>query len=149
MFVSFSGVSRDNTAVALLFFFKIKFLLRSILIKNLSNSDKKLEVWFSVQLILMSADTIDEVKMKETYLVETLTHPAIINKQYKGLWMSLQFETPEITKIIAANCVSNGVITDWFLFAEDRIRIAPPLSITMEELAIAVQKIKESINDSL
>lgn len=99
--------------------------------------------------VLLESGWMDEVKMKETYLVETLTHSAIINKQYKGLWMSLQFATPELTKKIAANCVANGVITDWFLFAEDRIRIAPPLSITMEELAIAVQKIKESIQDSL
>jgi 4-aminobutyrate aminotransferase-like enzyme len=92
---------------------------------------------------------MDEVKMKEKYLVEALTHPAIIHKQHKGLWMSLQFASPALTQKIAANCVANGVITDWFLFAEDRIRIAPPLSITMEELAIAVQKIKESIDQSL
>jgi 4-aminobutyrate aminotransferase-like enzyme len=45
--------------------------------------------------------------------------------------------------------VANGVITDWFLFAEDRIRIAPPLSITMDELEIAVQKVIESIDQSL
>jgi 4-aminobutyrate aminotransferase-like enzyme len=45
--------------------------------------------------------------------------------------------------------VANGVITDWFLFAEDRIRIAPPLSITMEELKIGVQKIIESIDQSI
>jgi 4-aminobutyrate aminotransferase-like enzyme len=63
--------------------------------------------------------------------------------------MSLQFATPAITKKIAANCVANGVITDWFLFAEDRIRVAPPLSITMDELKIAVQKVLESINQSL
>jgi len=99
--------------------------------------------------VLLESGWMNEVKQKETFLVEALTHPAIIDKQYKGLWMSLQFVTPELTKKIAANCVANGVITDWFLFAEDRIRIAPPLSITMEELAIAVQKIKESIEQSL
>jgi acetylornithine/succinyldiaminopimelate/putrescine aminotransferase len=99
--------------------------------------------------VLLESGWMDEVKMKETYLAEVLTHPAILNKQYKGLWMSLQFATPEITKKIAANCVANGVITDWFLFAEDRIRIAPPLSITMDELKIAVQKIIESIDQSL
>ena len=70
-------------------------------------------------------------------------------RSHKGLWMSLQFATPELTKKIAANCVANGVITDWFLFAEDRIRIAPPLSITMDELKVAVQKIIESIDQSL
>jgi acetylornithine/N-succinyldiaminopimelate aminotransferase len=99
--------------------------------------------------VLLESGWMDEVKKKETYLVEALTHPAIIDKQYKGLWMSLQFATPELTKKIAANCVLNGIITDWFLFAEDRIRIAPPLSITMEELVIAVQKINESIEQSL
>jgi acetylornithine/succinyldiaminopimelate/putrescine aminotransferase len=99
--------------------------------------------------VLLESGWMDEVKMKETYLAEALTHPAILDKKYKGLWMSLQFATPEITQKIAANCVVNGIITDWFLFAEDRIRIAPPLSITMEELKIAVQKINESIDQSL
>ena len=99
--------------------------------------------------VLLESGWMDEVKAKEKFLVEALTHPAILNIQHKGLWMSLQFETPEITKRIAANCVANGVITDWFLFAEDRIRIAPPLSITMDELEIAVQKVIESIDQSL
>jgi acetylornithine/succinyldiaminopimelate/putrescine aminotransferase len=99
--------------------------------------------------VLLESGWMDEVKTKEKFLVEALTHPAILNQQHKGLWMSLQFATPEITKKIAANCVANGVITDWFLFAEDRIRIAPPLSITMDELEIAVQKVIESIDQSL
>jgi len=99
--------------------------------------------------VLLESGWIDEVKTKEKYLVEALMHPAIMDIQHKGLWMSLQFATPELTKKIAANCVANGVITDWFLFAEDRIRIAPPLSITMEELTIAVQKVIESIDQSL
>ena len=99
--------------------------------------------------VLLESGWMDEVKTKEKCLVEALTHPAIMAIQHKGLWMSLQFETPEITKKIAANCVANGVITDWFLFAEDRIRIAPPLSITMDELEIAVQKVIESIDQSL
>jgi acetylornithine/succinyldiaminopimelate/putrescine aminotransferase len=98
--------------------------------------------------VLLESGWIEEVKAKEIYLLSTLKHPAILDIQHKGLWMSLQFATPEITKKIAANCVANGLITDWFLFAEDRIRIAPPLSITMEELAIAVQKINESIDQS-
>ena len=99
--------------------------------------------------VLLESGWMDEVKMKETFLADALTHPAILDKKYKGLWMSLQFATPELTKKIAANCVANGVITDWFLFAEDRIRIAPPLSITMDELKIGVQKIIESIDQSI
>ena len=99
--------------------------------------------------VLLESGWMDEVEAKEKYLLDTLKHPAILDIKHKGLWMSLQFATPEITKKIAANCVDNGVITDWFLFAEDRIRIAPPLSITMDELKIAVQKMIESIDQSL
>ena len=63
--------------------------------------------------------------------------------------MSLQFSSAELTKKIAAACITNGVITDWFLFAEDKIRIAPPLCITMDELALAVQKIQLSIDECI
>ena len=66
-----------------------------------------------------------------------------------GLWMSLQFESVALTKKIAATCVENGIITDWFLFAEDRIRIAPPLSITIDELIIAIEKIIASIHSAI
>ena len=99
--------------------------------------------------VLQSSGWIGEVQAKERFLVEQLVHPAIKHRNYKGLWMSLQFDSAALTKKIAANCVVNGIITDWFLFAEDRIRIAPPLCITMEELAIAVEKIKRSIDQSL
>jgi len=99
--------------------------------------------------VLLESGWMEEVKAKEKYLLDTLNHPAIVDIKHKGLWMSLQFATPEITKKIAATCVANGVITDWFLFAEDRIRIAPPLSITMDELKMAVQKIIESIDQSI
>jgi adenosylmethionine-8-amino-7-oxononanoate aminotransferase len=46
--------------------------------------------------------------------------------------------------------VVNGLITDWFLFAPDRLRIAPPLIITEEELremcAIVLKSIDEVVN---
>ncbi|MEY3208428.1 MAG: hypothetical protein RL064_459 [Bacteroidota bacterium] len=97
--------------------------------------------------VLMESTWIQEVQTKEAYLIEHLIHPAILNRSYKGLWMSLQFSSAALTKKIAAACVANGIITDWFLFAEDKIRIAPPLSITIEELAVAVQKIQVSIDE--
>ena len=61
----------------------------------------------------------------------------------------LQFSSTDVAKKIAATCVAHGIITDWFLFAEDKIRIAPPLSITMEELKEAVNKIKLSIDEAV
>jgi acetylornithine/succinyldiaminopimelate/putrescine aminotransferase len=99
--------------------------------------------------VLQSSGWIKEVVAKESILVNEMNHPAIIHRSHKGLWMSLQFKSADIAKKIAATCVANGIITDWFLFAEDRIRIAPPLCITEDELLSAVKNIQLSIDQAI
>ena len=99
--------------------------------------------------VLQNSGWIKEVEAKENILLKEMNHPAIINRTHKGLWMSLQFESDALTKKIAATCVANGIITDWFLFAEDKIRIAPPLCISADELSTAIEKIKLSIDQAI
>lgn len=99
--------------------------------------------------VLHQSGWIHAVKEKENFLIHHLHHPAILHRNHFGLWMSLQFESAALTKKIAAACIENGIITDWFLFAEDRIRIAPPLCITIDELIVAIEKIITSINQAL
>ena len=99
--------------------------------------------------ILQNSGWIKEVAAKENILVKAMNHPAIINRSHKGLWMSLQFKSADIAKKIAATCVKNGIITDWFLFAEDRIRIAPPLCINEDQLLSAVKNIQLSIDQAI
>jgi len=96
--------------------------------------------------VLQSSGWIEGVAAKESLLIKEMGHPAIIHRSHKGLWMSLQFKSEAIAKKVAATCVENGIITDWFLFAEDRIRIAPPLCISVAELSDAIVKIKLSID---
>lgn len=98
--------------------------------------------------VLHQSGWIAAVKEKENYLINHLHHPAILHRNHCGLWMSLQFESAALTKKIAAACIENGIITDWFLFAEDRIRIAPPLCITIDELIVAIDKMIASINQA-
>jgi len=99
--------------------------------------------------VLENSGWIKEVAEKENILVKQMNHNAIINRTHKGLWMSLQFKSDILTKKIAATCVENGIITDWFLFAEDKIRIAPPLCISTAELSNAIEKIKLSIDQAI
>ena len=96
--------------------------------------------------VLQSSGWIEGVAAKESLLIKEMGQPAIIHRSHKGLWMSLQFKSEAIAKKVAATCVENGIITDWFLFAEDRIRIAPPLCISVAELSDAIAKIKLSID---
>ena len=41
--------------------------------------------------------------------------------------------------------VENGVLTDWFLFCDNSMRIAPPLNITDEEIRFATDAILKAI----
>ena len=99
--------------------------------------------------VLLASGWIKQVEAKENILLKEMTHPSIINRTHKGLWMSLQFESDTLTKKIAATCVANGIITDWFLFAENKIRIAPPLCITDLELSLAIKNIQLSIDQAI
>ena len=51
-----------------------------------------------------------------------------------GLWLALRFDSFEACKAIIDRCIAAGVLTDWFLFAADCLRISPPLTISGEEI---------------
>ncbi len=97
--------------------------------------------------VLLEGKYIDTVRQKEKILREDLVHPAIVSRNSCGLWMSLQFASAELAQKIIHQCIKNGLITDWFLFAPDRLRIAPPLIITEEELKAVCKTILQSINE--
>lgn len=97
--------------------------------------------------VLTNNDMIDTVEKKAEILNKKLNHPAIKDKKIHGLWMSLQFQDAETNQQIVHQCVKNGLITDWFLFAPDRLRIAPPLIITTEELEEVCEVVLRSIEE--
>lgn len=97
--------------------------------------------------VLLEGNFIAAVKTKENILMEQLVHPSIVSRRSAGLWMSLQFASEKIGQAVVHQCVRNGLITDWFLFAPDRMRIAPPLITTADELKNVCQLILKSINE--
>ena len=95
--------------------------------------------------VLLNDGLIEQVAEKATLFAELLQHPNIKSINQKGLWMSLQFKDFETNKAIIDNCIENGIITDWFLFADDRLRIAPPLIITKKQIKTACTTILNAI----
>lgn len=63
----------------------------------------------------------------------------------KGLLLSLELEGFEQVKRLVGHCYENGVITDWFLFNDRSIRMAPPLTIKSEEISFAADVINEGV----
>jgi acetylornithine/succinyldiaminopimelate/putrescine aminotransferase len=99
--------------------------------------------------ILTEQKLIDTVPAKSALLQSLLVHPAIVQMQGIGLWFSLKFSSDALAQKVAHTCVQNGVITDWFLFAPNCIRVAPPLIITETEIRAACGIILQSIDQVL
>lgn len=95
--------------------------------------------------ILLSEKMIDMVPEKEKILHENLSSINGANLQTAGLWASLSFPGSETCRSVIHQCIKNGLITDWFLFAPDSLRIAPPLIISNEELIDMCTVLKKSV----
>ncbi|KAA0993616.1 aspartate aminotransferase family protein [Dyadobacter aurulentus] len=70
-----------------------------------------------------------------------LKHPKISEVRGSGLMLAAQMESFEKLKNTIDHCIENGVVTDWFLFCDDAMRIAPPLTITEEQIREACKVI--------
>ena len=102
----------------------------------------------AVLKILLEEDHLGKVKEKEQLFRKNLVHSKIRNIRSKGLIMALEFENFDETKKVIDCCIKKGVITDWFLFADNCLRIAPPLVITEEQITFACEQILDSITET-
>ncbi len=76
-----------------------------------------------------------------------LTHPRIKQIRGEGLLLALEFDSFVQCKSIIDACIAKGLITDWFLFADHCMRIAPPLIISNEEVEKASGIILETLDE--
>ena len=95
--------------------------------------------------VLLASNDIAAVESKEKFLREYLHHPKIKSVRTAGLWMAIEFDSFETNHAIIQQCIAKGLITDWFLFAPNCMRIAPPLIINTHELKAMATIINESI----
>ncbi len=87
----------------------------------------------------------ESVKSKEALFRQLLIHPAIKEIRSAGLLMAVEVGEFRILRSIILDCVANGVITDWFLFNDRSLRIAPPLTISEQEIMLACGVINAAI----
>jgi acetylornithine/succinyldiaminopimelate/putrescine aminotransferase len=94
--------------------------------------------------VLLEEGMINPVKQKEELFRSLLIHPKIEAVRSFGLWMTVEFDSFETNKKIINACIQQGVLTDWFLFASNCLRISPPLIISEEEIRKACEVIMEA-----
>ena len=101
-----------------------------------------------------SLKTIHEKKLfkkagkKGKLFKELLKHPNIKEVRGKGLMLAAQFNSFEELKPTIDKLLSKGILTDWFLFCDNAMRIAPPLIITKKQIKEACQIILDTLNET-
>lgn len=95
--------------------------------------------------VLLREPYLAEVKEKEQLFRRLLVHSAIKEVRSFGLLIAVVFTDFTFTKKVIDLCIDNGVITDWFLFADNCLRIAPPLIISPKQIEEACQIIVQCI----
>ncbi len=97
--------------------------------------------------ILLDEKLIEEVEEKANLIKTLLVHPKIKSIRNKGLLMAVEFDSFDMLKPIIDRAIELGVITDWFLFCDDAMRVAPPLTITSAEIQEACVIILQAIEE--
>jgi acetylornithine/succinyldiaminopimelate/putrescine aminotransferase len=88
----------------------------------------------TLKTLLSETELISGVRAKEALFHELLVHPKIRHVRSAGLWFAVELDDFDQVLATISRCLELGLITDWFLWNERSLRIAPPLIITEEEI---------------
>ena len=99
---------------------------------------------------LLESDLIAQAPEKGALFRRLLTEacPSIVEIRSDGLWLAVDLGDARRVQAVIAQCIEAGIITDWFLFNDRSLRIAPPLIITEEEISWACERLAAAINAS-
>jgi acetylornithine/succinyldiaminopimelate/putrescine aminotransferase len=88
---------------------------------------------------LLQTRLFEAAEAKAAVFKKTLIgqHPAIKAVRHQGLLLAVELESNAQVVQVLQRMLDKGYFSDWFLFAPQCIRIAPPLTITQEELQSA------------
>lgn len=97
--------------------------------------------------ILLRERWVPEVSEKSAIFVNSLKgHRAVKEIRAEGLLIAVDLKEREYASKILEILLEEDILSDWFLFYPTAFRIAPPLSITREEVELAVKAIIRALD---
>jgi acetylornithine/succinyldiaminopimelate/putrescine aminotransferase len=96
--------------------------------------------------VLREEQLIEQIEEKSKLFVEALHHEKIKQVRSKGLLIAIELESNDLVLASIQGCLANNLFSDWFLFAPNCIRIAPPLTISLNEIRNACAAIKQVLS---
>jgi acetylornithine/succinyldiaminopimelate/putrescine aminotransferase len=98
--------------------------------------------------VLTQPGLLEAVEAKGKLMESLLQNPEIIEIRRIGLMFAIDFASAERVNRIVEKGKEKGVICYWFLSHPHSFRLAPPLTITEEEIKEACALIVEAINET-
>lgn len=95
---------------------------------------------------LLEEQLTEQVQAKELLFRQRLQHKNVKAIRSKGLFMAVELADSAAVISTLKYCLEDGLFSDWFLFAANCIRVAPPLTITHEEIEIACGKLLRALD---
>lgn len=91
-----------------------------------------------------------QVEDKAKHFYDNLiTHPLVKEIRYAGLLMAVDMPDSEILDKVFISLIEHKILTDRFLFKPEAFRIAPPLTISFEEIDYAIRTIRKVLDSFL
>ena len=91
---------------------------------------------------------IGSVEEKGKLFDTLLQHPTIKEIRRIGLFFAIDFESEEQVQSIVKKAMKAGVISFWFLSCPSSLRIAPPLTISEDEIKVACDILLAAIDQA-
>ncbi len=101
---------------------------------------------FSTLELLKEENLIEGVEKKEELFRSLIIHPKVFEVSGRGLMLAVRLKNHEEVQQVITYCIEKGIIIDWFLFAPDCLRIAPPLIIDEETITFACRTLNEAFD---
>lgn len=98
--------------------------------------------------VMEEENILDQVEAKGKLFEQYLTHPSILAIRRIGLFFAIDFESEELVQRIVKKALDLGVIGFWFLSCPASFRIAPPLTISEEEIKKSCDLLLEAIENA-
>lgn len=98
----------------------------------------------TLNVILEEIDYQKMAGFSERIKVLFLNHPLVSEVRGKGYMLAAQFENFDILKKTIDGFIEEGIITDWFLYCDNAMRISPPLILGENDI-LTLEKVLQKI----
>ena len=97
--------------------------------------------------VLLKEKLVENVSKKGQLFLDLLRHPLVTAVRSKGLLLAVELENNEVVLKVLDKCLGKGLFSDWFLFAPHCIRLAPPLTISEDQIRYACTTLIDCLDE--